>query len=805
MLLSDIRFALRGLWLSKGFAATAILCLAFGIGLSTTIFSIVDGVLLKPYPYGDPDRLRVVGMENKPQKLEREWVSYLDLKDWKAATQLFDNLSAVAFRSFTISDGGGEPERYQGALVSWDLFPMLGIHPIHGQGFTADQDQPGGGGVALISHTLWTNRYGQNPNVVGQRTLINGAPVVIIGIMPERFEFPENQKLWMPAAPGVHKEPRSSRSLLVFARLKQGVTDAQATAELRGMSGRLAGLYPDTNKDWDATMRTLRDEFVPPDVTLIILLMMAGVTLVLFIACSNVANLQLARASARRREISVRAALGAGRRQIVRQLITESVVLALVSVPLAMVLAQVGSRLIFGMMPPDQVPYYITWQVDWRSFVFSIGVAIGTAVLFGLFPALQATRGQLHADLKEGTRGNTVRSSPLRSGLVIAQVALAAVSLIGALLFVRTFSNLDSYDTGFDTRPLMTMRFFLPGDAYTSPDARWRRIEDVAKRVEAIPGVQAAFVSNLVPIDGGGLGANVVIDGYPSEPGKEPEVGFVGVSPHFHRTLGVRMLRGRDFTDAEGWSLTPVAIVNETMARERWPGRDAIGGRFRITRSAVNVTDWFEVIGVAPDIKHDDIDPDDEPFAVAYVPYLYQQTGSIGLTIRTAGPPAGITSAVREQIRQADSNIPIYNIQTMDDLKRLSFWEFAIFGWVFGTIGVVGLLLAAIGVYGVLSYSVNQRVQEIGVRVALGANRRAVLRLIVTQGMWLAGFGVAVGLGLAAFAMPYAQQFFFEISPYDALVYSGVAFFLLTVALLASALPALRATRVDPLTALRGE
>ena len=391
MLLSDIRFALRGLWLSKGFATVAILCLAFGIGLNTTIFSVVDGVLLKPYPYAEPDRLRILGMENKPQKAEREWVSYLDLKDWKAATQLFENITALAFRSFTISDTGGEPERYQGALVSWDLFPMLGIQPIQGQMFTADHDQPGAAGVVLISHALWANRYHRDPKVIGQRTLVNGAPAVIIGVMPERFEFPENQKLWMPVAPGVYKEPRGSRSLMTFARLKRGVTDAQADAELKGLSRQLASQYPDTNKDWDANMRTLRDEFVPPNVSLIILLMMAGVTLVLFIACSNVANLQLARASARRREISVRAALGAGRRQIVRQLITESVVLSLVSLPLAMVLAQVGSRVLFDMMPPDDVPYYITWQVDWRSFVFSISVAVATAVLFGLFPAFQAT------------------------------------------------------------------------------------------------------------------------------------------------------------------------------------------------------------------------------------------------------------------------------------------------------------------------------------------------------------------------------------------------------------------------------
>jgi predicted permease len=350
----------------------------------------------------------------------------------------------------------------------------------------------------------------------------------------------------------------------------------------------------------------------------------------------------------------------------------------------------------------------------------------------------------------------------------------------------------------------MTMRFYMPGDQYEVPDAKGRRVEDIVKRIEALPGVEAAFASNLIPVDGGGGGGNVIIDGYPSEKGREPGIAFVGVTPHFHRTLGVPV-RGRDFTDAEGWSRTPVAIVNETMEKERWPGRDAIGGRFRMVRTEGAVAEWFQVIGVAPDIKHDDIDPDDEPFPVAYVPYFYQQTLSTGLTIRTSGPPLGITAAVREQIRQADRNLPIASVRTMDDVRRLGFWEFAIFGWVFGTIGVVGLLLAAIGVYGVLSYAVTQRQQEIGVRVALGANRRAVLRLIVTQGMWLAGFGVAIGLGLAAFAMPYAQQFFFEISPYDALVYSSVAFFLLTVAFLASALPALRATRVDPLVALRGE
>jgi putative ABC transport system permease protein len=804
MLLTDIRYALRRLWLSKGFATVAILCLAFGIGLNTTIFSIVDGVLLKPFPYADPDRLRVLGLQNVKQETYDNWVAYPDLKDWKAASTSFESIAIVAFRTSTVSDSGGEPARYPAALVSWDLFPMLGIQPIQGRMFTPDQDVPGGGGVVLISHALWQRRYQLDPNIVGRKILVNAAPAVIIGVMPERFEFPETQKLWMLATPVMFNDARGNQTILPFARLKPGVTDAQADAELKGISHRLAEQYPDTNKDWEASIRTLADEFIPPDVSRVIWLMMAGVTLVLFIACSNVANLQLARASARRREISVRAALGAERRRIVTQLLTESVVLSLISVPLGLVLAQVGSRLIFDMMPPDQVPYYITWQVDWRSFVFSIVVAASTAVLFGLFPALQASRGDLHGDLKEGTRGNSVRSSPLRSGLVVAQIALAAVSLIGALLFVKTFTNLDSYNAGFDTRPLLAMRVFMTGEVYDVADARGRRVEDLVKRLEALPGVEAAVASELVPLSGGGAETRVMVDGSPVPPGQEPTTTISGVTPHFHRTLGVTIARGRDFTDAEGWGRAPVAIINETMARLLWPNADPIGRRFR---PVANVTpqDWFEVIGVAPDVKHDEIDPEDQPYSAAYIPVGYRPPRNAGLTIRTTGLPGGIVPAARQQIREADSNLVISGVRTMDEQKALGYWQYGIFGWVFGTIGVVGLLLAAIGVYGVLSYSVNQRVQEIGVRIALGAGRSNVLRLIVSHGMWLAGIGVVVGLGLAAVAMKQTRTLLFGISPYDPIVFTGVALFLLVVAFLASALPALRATKVDPLVALRGE
>ena len=800
-----MRYALRSLWHSKSFAIVAILCLGIGIGLNTTIFSLVDGVLLKPFPYHDPDRIVSLMAENPKLGFGGGGPSYLDLRDLKAGTSSFTTMAGLRGRSLAISDGAGEPERYSGQAISWDLFPMLGVAPILGGGFTPEHDRPGGGGVVIISHDVWTGRYQSDPDIVGRRILVNAVPAVIIGVMPERFAFPEISKAWVPLTPLVANEPREWRGVFTLARLAPGVTMERANAELAAATANLARQYPDTNEGWIVRARSLREEFIPEDVTLVLALMMAAVTLVLVVACSNVANLLLARATVRRREISVRAALGAGRWRIVRQLLAESVLLGLLSVPLGVLLAEVGTRLIAAGMPANQVPYYITWDVDLRALVYTVAIAIATAIVFGLLPALQASRGNLHDALKEGTRGNSVRRSLLRSSLVVAQVSLALVSLVGAMLFVRSFANFSGYDVGFDTRPLMTMRFFMPGDEYEQRDVKARRVQDVVERVERLPGVEAAFASNLVPIGGGGDGANIVVDGRPAEPGQEPWIGFVGVTPHFHRTLGVALGAGRDFTDAEGAARLPVAIVNETMARRFWPDRGAIGGRFRLTGER-DIVDWFTVIGVAPDIKQDGIDTDDEPFPVAYVPYAYLQAQNTGLTIRVAsGDPAAIAGPVRDQIRASDRNLPVFSVQTMDELRRLGYWEYELFGWIFGTIGIVGLILASIGVYGVLSYAVSQRTQEIGVRVALGAADRDVLRLVVSHGLGLTGLGVLVGLILAPLGTWFGRTLFFNVSPFDPASFAGVAAVLIAVAFLASYVPALRATRVDPVTALRGE
>jgi putative ABC transport system permease protein len=802
MLIQDVRYALRNLSHAKGFATVAILCLGFGVGLNATIFSLIDGVLLKPYPYTDPDRLLVVG-EQKPKTNDQAGLSYLDMRDWKEANSVFSTIAAVSGRSLTIADGKGEPERYLGAGISWDLFPTLGTHPIRGRDFNEQDDREGAADVVLLGYDVWMNRYGGTENIVGQAILVNSKPHVVVGVMPKGFAFPNNQRLWVPLVPLVAKDQRDFRGLFAFGRLKPNVTMDQARHELDAIAGRLGSQYPGTNEGWVSRLRTLRDAFLPREVPLVLVLMMAGVTLVLFIACSNVANLLLARAAGRRREISVRAALGAGRARIVRQLLTESLVLGLLSVPLGILLAVAGTRLIASAIPPDQVPYYVHWEIDWRSVIYTVAVAAGTAIVFGLFPALQISRGNLHETLKEGTRGNSVAKSFLRSSLVVAQIAFALVALVGALLFVRTFWNLGTFNVGFDPKPLMTMRFYMPGDVYEAEDAKLRRVEDIVRRVEALPAVRATFASNFVPLSGGGAGGTVIVEGRAVPKEEQRGISLLAVTPHFMTTMSLPIVEGRDFTDAEGWSHSPVAVINKQMKKQFWPNGDVIGRRFKLDGPK---EDWFTVIGVTPDFNLYGVDPgNDQAPAAAYVPFAYQQFLNTGLTIRVDGDPASVTSAVREAIRASDPNLPMAQVRTMSELRRLQFWQYGLYGWIFATTGVIGLLLAAIGVYGVLSYSVSQRAQEIGVRLALGAGRRQILQLIVGQGVVLASIGIVIGCVLAAAAMPAARSLLYKVSPFDPLTFLAVAIFLAGIAFIASFLPARRAMRVDPVIALRGE
>jgi predicted permease len=803
MLLQDIRYAIRSLLRNKGFTAIAVACLALGIGVNVTIFSVVDGVVLNPYPYPESDRLIVPHATNPRQQVFRGQPSYLDFKDWRDQNTTLEAMAAFQNRSLTIADGAGEPERFVGSLVSWQLFQIIGAVPVIGRDFGPDDDRPGAEPVVMLSDDVWRTRYASDPGVVGRAISVNGRSHTVIGVMPPRFAFPENHQLWVPIAPYGEATPRGQRGVQVFARMKKGVSIEQARSDLASIAAGLAKTYPEHNEDWSAGARPIRQWLLPDPVKLMLLTMMGAVTLVLLIACANVANLLLARASVRHREISIRAALGAGRWRIVRQLLTEAVFIGLFSAPVGIGLAWAGLRLLDMGMPQDGVPYFIRWSLNTRALVYTVGVSMLTGVVFGLAPALQAVRGNLQESLKEGGRGAAGgQRAWLRSSLVVLEVALSLVLLVGASLFMRSFLNLQTATLGFDTTPLMTMRFYLPGTQYEGSEPKAQRIEDIVRRIETLPGVQAVFASNFVPIGGGGGGGRAIVEGKSVERGKEPGIGLTAVTPGFRKTLGVALVRGRDFTESEGFTKSPVALINQAMARRLWPDEEALGRRFRL---AGDNQDWFTVIGILADFRHFPPQGDDPPAPNAYRPLPYEPTLNTGLTIRVAGDPAQITPAVREQIRASDPLLPMFEVRSMEEQRERSFWQQRLFGMMFAAFGAIALLLASIGVYGVLSYSVSQRTQEIGVRVALGAERRDVMRLIVGHGLKLAAIGVVFGLIGAASVTPLIRSELYNVTPTDPVSFAGVALFLTSVAFLASYFPARRATAVDPIVALRNQ
>ena len=804
MTFQGVRYAVRSLIFDRGVSGIVILCLALGIGVNATLFSVVDGVLLQPLPYAEPDRLVILNSTFERGGIREAGVSYQDLRDWEAQATSFTSMAALSGRSITLSDSV-EPERLEGAAITWDLFPSLGVPPALGRHFNEGDDRPGAEPVLILSHDVWQRRYQGDAGIIGRSISVNGRPHTVVAVMPPRFNFPEIQKAWIPLGPIAEPEPRHLRSLFTFGRLKPGVDLAPARAELASIAANLARQYPDTNDGWSAMAAPLADEFVPDDVRLVLWTMMGAVTIVLLIACANVANLMLARASGRQREFCLRAALGAGRARLVKQLLLECVLLGLAAAPLGLAIAYVGIWLLDNAVPPDMVPYYIHWEISARGVAYTVVVAAITGIISGLAPALQAGRLNLQDALRDGARGSgqSGRRARLRNALVVLEVAMALVLLVGASLFVRSFLNLQHASPGFDTSPLLTLRIFMAGDAYAVPDQRARRVDDLIQRIESLPQVEAAFASNFIPLSTGGGGGNIIVDGKPVESGEEPFIFFTGVTPHLRRTMGTALLRGRDFSDAEGMSRTPVAIVNDTMAKRFWPDEDPVGRRFRLTRA--EPSDWFTVIGVVPDFIRNNVDDDEPPLPGAFVPYPYAATPNTGFTIRVAGNPTAIVSSLRAEIRAADAGLPIFAVRTMEDVRTMSFWQYRLFGYMFGIFGAAALFLAGVGVYGVLSFSVSQRTQEMGVRMALGAKDSDVLVLVVRQGLTVAGIGVAVGL-IGAFGVTRViQSLLYNVTATDPVSFGGVSIFLALVAGLASYLPARRATAVDPVVALRND
>jgi putative ABC transport system permease protein len=800
-LFRDVRFAVRSLAAKPGFTLAAVLCTALGIGLCTTIYSAFYAMLLRPFPFADPDAIVGVVNTNSRTGVDSGGISFLDYSDLRRDGKSFSQVAAYGETSLTLS-GSGEPEQVQGGVVSADLFPLLGVRPALGRHFLPEEDRPGAPGAVLLSDALWVRSFGSDPAAVGRWIRIDNVPHQIVGVMPPRFQFPVQQQAWVPMAPRLADHPRGEREVFMLARLNPGISLEQARAATAARSEHLAGQYPETHSDWRWRTLPLRDLWVSTGMRVMSLTMMGAATFVLLIACANVANLLLARASSRQKEISLRAVFGASPGQVVRQLLTESLLLAAAGGVLGIAIAAAGNRALdFLFSASATLPFWIVFSLDLPVLAFTVAIAVATGLLFGIVPALQAAKIDLLSVLKEGERasGGGRRRSRLRSALVVAEIGLSAVLLIGGALFVRSFFELQKAEAGFNEDSLLTLRIHLPGDAYEDDGARLRKVREVLERIESLPGVDASFASAMIPLSGGVRSSAVEIAGQSFPKDQEPRVDWAGVTPGFFRTLGVPVELGRNFTGAEGWEGGPVAVVNRAFAKRFFPEGNAIGQRLQLTKA--EAPEWLTIIGIVPDFKVRSLE---NPAASAvYVPYRFLAARSNGIVVRTRLDPERLTAAVRREIQAADPGIPLSQIATMEDVRASSIWQYQLVSRMFSTFGFLALFLAAVGIYGVLSYTVNQRRHEMGTRIALGAQRSAVLRLVVRQGLTLAALGVALGLAGAFFLSQVLSSFLYGIQSTDPLSFGGLSLFLLVVAGLASYLPARRATRVNPVEALR--
>lgn len=786
------------------FSILVVACLALGIAVNTTVFAVFDAILWRPYDFSQPERLAVLRLRN-PRDGGQSGLAVAALRDVQRESRSFSGIAGVVSRNVTITEGD-EPERLRGAFVSWDLFSIFGKRPQLGRNFRQDEDAGAPSAVVLLSDVLWRRRFNADSSVINRVIQIEGRPHTVVGVMPPRFKFPETSELWLPLGDVGRTDPRTSRYVQTYARLRDGISHAEAGREFTSLVERLERDHGLAAEGWEGDLVSLRTEFIPDEIRVVTLAMMGAVTFVLLIAVANVANLTLARVSARQREIAIRSTLGAGRGRLMRQLVLEAIITAVIAGAVSIPLAMLGLSFIDRGMPAgDEVPYYIRWSIDHRVLLYTVGVSILVGLAFGLLPALQVTSGDLQNALREGGRGSSsgTRKNRTRATLVVAEVALALVLLVGASLFVRSFASMEQERVGMDISRITTMRFFLQGSVYDSALARQQRIEDIVTRVEALPGVHSATASNLIPLDEGGRWSRAEAEGRAYREEDAPWMWWSGVTAHWARSLGLTIAAGRDLTESEAAGASAVAVIDQQLATSLWPAADPLGRRFRMAGDP-NPT-WFTVVGVVRHFRQGQLGDREEDPASVYVPLHYLVPRSTGLMVRAIGDPAALNAPVRDVIRAADPVLPVFDVMTMEEVRRLGFWQYGLFGWMFGVFGAVALILAAIGVYGVISYGVAQRTQEFGVRLALGAQRTDVLRMVVRHGLALAGTGIVVGIVGALGVTRLVGSLLVNVTPTDPLSFVGVSMFLALVALAASLIPARRATAVDPIVALRVE
>lgn len=803
--MQDIRYAFRTLAKNPGFTLIAVLCLGLGIGVNTTVFSCMRAVLLRPFPYGEPDRLVAIGESNPARGWHMNSVSYPNFRTWQAENHTLSDVGMYGGSAFNLARDDGA-DFVQGAVVSWTMFHTLGIAPVHGRDFSEEDDRVGAPRVIILSDRLWRDRFNADPNAIGKDVYANGVPTKVIGVMPPGFAFPQTAAAWTP----MRLDPNNNRgnhSWQVIGRLKAGSSIEQVRTDLGQIAAGLETQFPGSNKGWGADVQTLR-EFQAGNVRPVLNIMMGAVALVLLIACANVANLLLSRAAVRSKEMALRLTLGAQRGRLIRQMLTESTMLALMGALLGIGIAYaflqwVKANILGG------IPFWMNFTIDGQVLLFTTLVAVATGFIFGLVPALQSSSPNLNETLRDaGTRGASAGRSRarLRSGLVIGEVALALMLVVGATLLIRSFLGLQSMKTGFDPDNLLTMRLSLIGPKYDSVYKRHNFWEQLLPNLASIPGVTTAAITNTIPLSGSNNNSFFDIEGRPAGLGQNPLLENRWVSPQYLEALRIPIVRGRMFTQQE-WADSGVAgrvlVINENMASKFWPKDDPIGKRITFGSATDSNPRWFTIVGVAKDIKHRQLTT--PPDYQGYLPFRQAGNNTEAIVLRTSGDPVRVTAPVLAAIKKQDPTLAATRIMTMEANIAQSYWQQALYGKMFGAFAMIAMLLAAIGVYGVISYGVSQRTQEIGVRVALGAQRSDVLKLVLRNGAVLGGVGVLIGLAGALGVTRFLRSMLVGVSPFDLMSFAGVAVMLTGVALLASYIPARRAARIDPVDAMRAE
>ena len=803
-LFSDFRYALRNLIKRPGFMAVAVITLALGIGANTAIFSAVQALLINPLPFPSQDRVVAIWDKNPSHGVEHNEVAMANYLDWRAQSQSFENLALDRWWSTNLT-AGDSPERVQGFLVTANFLDVLAVKPIKGRNFVAEENQPGKDRVAIITYSLWQRRFAADPDIINKTITTNGIVRTVIGVLPKDFNYPKGAEVYapLPLTPEMMKN-RGFHTYYVIGRLKPGVTVQGAQAEIDTITARLAAQYPDTNIGLGASVYPIVADTVR-QYSAALWIMMGAVGFVLLIACANVANLMLARASGRQKEIALRAALGANRWRIVRQLLVESLIIALIGGAFGVLVGFWGIDLLKASNPGDAAKYAPGWKnlgINLPVLGFTLGISVLSGLIFGLAPAWQVSKPDLNDALKEGGRNTGSGSRRLRGLLVISEVALSLVLLIGAGLLFRSFLALLKTNAGFNAEGVLTMNLNLPVAKYKDDNQRAAFYSDLVKRVKSLPGVQSAAAINYLPLGGSNASDTFLVEGQP-EParGQENEGRYRVCTPDYFQTMGISILKGRPFNDQDIAGSKPVVIVNETMARRYWANGDALGKRIRF-EGPLDKAPWMEVVGIAQDVKHELNLPVTSDY---YLPHAQDAWNAMVLVARTSTEPGAMAAPIRQQVLAIDKDQPVFDVRTMSEVRAASVTLYT-FGFVtMGIFAVVALALASIGIYGVMAFVVSQRTQEIGIRMALGARARDVLKLVVTNGMWLAVTGVVAGL-IGAFGITrLMSSLLFNVSPTDVMTFALVTLGLLFVALIACYIPARRATKVDPLIALRYE